>query len=235
MARCLGTSRKSGIRCKSPAMTGRKFCRLHGGKRPLPGLTHPNYKYGLYSSALPNNLAETAARSASDPNILMLNEAIGALDSRLVQLMKGLSDDEAGRRAWSEMRQLVEALEEYIDQENTTMKNRTFRQMYNLLESQFRESSIWEEIYSGFEIRRRLVETETKRREKAANIMHADQAMVFMHQVVVAIRRHVIDFRTLEAIANDLTMIAHRQGIDASPLDGIDHPDDLAYVLEQTG
>jgi hypothetical protein len=149
--------------------------------------------------------------------------------------MKGLSEDEAGRRAWSEMRQLVEALEEYIDQENTTMKNRTFRQMYNLLESQFRESSIWEEIYSGFEIRRRLVETETKRREKAANIMHADQAMVFMHQVVVAIRRHVIDYKTLLAIANDLTMIAHRQGIDASPLDGIDNPDDLAYVLEQTG
>ncbi len=232
MARCLATSRTTGQRCKSGSVQGRKFCRYHGGLSPVPGITHPAYKHGLFSSALPENLKDIAARSASDPNILVLNEAIGAVDARLVQLMGGLTNDQAGRRAWSEMRQLVEALEEYVESENHLMTNRTFKQVYSLLESQFRESSIWDEIYSGFEIRRRLVETESKRREKAANIMHADQAMVFMHQVAISIRRHVTDMKTLQAIALDMNMIAHRQGVNTgTELDTISDPDDLAYIV----
>ena len=48
--RCGAKTRSDGT-CKSPAMKNGR-CRLHGGKTPAPGPTHPNYKHGLYSGVM---------------------------------------------------------------------------------------------------------------------------------------------------------------------------------------
>ena len=53
--RCKATSKRSGERCKNPAVTGYDVCRIHGGKTPR-GIASPNYKTGLYSRYLPSGI-----------------------------------------------------------------------------------------------------------------------------------------------------------------------------------
>lgn len=50
--RCTATSRRSGERCKGPAVKGWTVCRYHGaGGGHKAGPTHPTWKHGLRSKA----------------------------------------------------------------------------------------------------------------------------------------------------------------------------------------
>jgi len=47
--RCVAHSKRSGLPCRQPAMTGKRVCRLHGGKSPgAPrGKAHGRYIHGM--------------------------------------------------------------------------------------------------------------------------------------------------------------------------------------------
>jgi hypothetical protein len=49
--RCAAHSRRTGERCKGPAVKGKAVCRMHGGGSGghKAGPTHPQYKHGLRS------------------------------------------------------------------------------------------------------------------------------------------------------------------------------------------
>jgi hypothetical protein len=48
--RCTAKAKRSGQRCKSPAVTGWLVCRMHGAGGGHPrGATHPQYKHGSRS------------------------------------------------------------------------------------------------------------------------------------------------------------------------------------------
>lgn len=50
--RCTATSKRTGERCKGPAVTGWRVCRFHGaGGGHGPGKAHPSYRHGLRSQA----------------------------------------------------------------------------------------------------------------------------------------------------------------------------------------
>jgi hypothetical protein len=45
--RCTANSKRSGLRCKNPAVRGWAVCRMHGaGGGHAPGPTHPGWKHG---------------------------------------------------------------------------------------------------------------------------------------------------------------------------------------------
>lgn len=52
---CKAVSKRSGKRCKNIAVPGYEVCRIHGGNTPR-GLDNPNWKHGLYSKYLPENI-----------------------------------------------------------------------------------------------------------------------------------------------------------------------------------
>lgn len=46
--RCTATAKRTGERCKAPAVRGWSVCRVHGaGGGAPPGKEHPNYRHGL--------------------------------------------------------------------------------------------------------------------------------------------------------------------------------------------
>ena len=48
--RCKAKSKRSGVRCKSPAVTGWNVCRMHGARGGAPeGKGNGNYRHGLKS------------------------------------------------------------------------------------------------------------------------------------------------------------------------------------------
>ena len=45
--RCAAKSKRTGVRCKGPAVTGWRVCRFHGAGGGHPaGKTHPSWKHG---------------------------------------------------------------------------------------------------------------------------------------------------------------------------------------------
>ena len=48
--RCTATAKRTGERCKCPAVTGRRVCRVHGaGGGHKAGASHPQWKHGMRS------------------------------------------------------------------------------------------------------------------------------------------------------------------------------------------
>jgi hypothetical protein len=48
--RCTATSKRTGERCKGPAVRGWRVCRMHGaGGGHRPGHGHPSWKHGVRS------------------------------------------------------------------------------------------------------------------------------------------------------------------------------------------
>ena len=48
--RCTAKAKRTGERCKCPAVTGWKVCRVHGAGGGAPcGSKHPNFRHGLRS------------------------------------------------------------------------------------------------------------------------------------------------------------------------------------------
>jgi hypothetical protein len=49
-SRCMATSKRTGERCKGPAVKGSAVCRFHGAGGGGPsGEAHPNYRHGIRS------------------------------------------------------------------------------------------------------------------------------------------------------------------------------------------
>jgi hypothetical protein len=50
--RCGATSKRSGEKCRAPAVTGWRVCRFHGARGGAPkGPYHGHYRHGYYSQA----------------------------------------------------------------------------------------------------------------------------------------------------------------------------------------
>ena len=74
------------------------------------------------------------------------------------------------------------------------------------------------ELLNLLERRRKLVESETRRRAAEANTFTAEEAAVFLRGLGAAVRRHVLDptktdEQKLVAIENDMVAIANRHGV----------------------
>ena len=79
--RCTATSKRTGQRCKGPAVRGWRVCRLHGARGGhRPGKDHPSYQHGMRSQEWVNmrkliielGRAERAIEDLIDPRALQI-------------------------------------------------------------------------------------------------------------------------------------------------------------------
>lgn len=84
-ARCTATAKTTGARCRSPAVTGRSTCRMHGGTTPR-GPAHPSYKHGRFSKLLGDR--DDYAAALGDPAIDGFRETLALLDVRTFDLLE---------------------------------------------------------------------------------------------------------------------------------------------------
>lgn len=48
--RCTAKSKRSGVRCKAPAVRGKRVCRMHGARGGAPkGKAHGRYRHGQFT------------------------------------------------------------------------------------------------------------------------------------------------------------------------------------------
>lgn len=194
----------------SPMKNGR--CRLHGGKQPAPGPSHPNWKHGRQSKFmehLPQKLRASFLASIDDPDLLSVRNELALMDSRLHELLQRLQSGETVER----MRMLSETVHQI--RSALLVKDPNLKELRDLadkarmlVDTSFGEDSVWNKIEGAISSRISLTETERKVMEmKQANIA-SDRLQVLMQQLLSSVRQHVVGLpggpEAVNGVATDL-------------------------------
>jgi hypothetical protein len=201
--RCTAKSKQSGEQCKRHAVPGRNVCAMHGGKSP-GGLGSATLKSGKYSKYLPQGLAAKYAAAVTDPEILALNNEIALVDARAMELLDGLNSGEATATLWNKLQKAAAELDAAQRAGDAVKLAMALNDMLDLIRRGAAESARWLEIYNLFERRRRLVDSERKRRMDMQTSVNADQIMILVRAIADLVNQHVTDRDARSAISTGL-------------------------------
>lgn len=211
MAQCTAKSKRSGERCKQPAMHGRDVCYMHGGKTPR-GAASPHIKSGRWSKDLPTRLAARYAETEHDAELMSLRQDIRLIDALILQNFENLESGESAA-AWEAMRKAVDNIEDGILAEQEGRVNAALRSMRDVIDRRILHYATETEIRSKLEQRRRLVETEHRMLLAGENAITIEQAMLMVGALAGILKAHIHDANVLTAIQQDIRQITHRQDV----------------------
>jgi len=183
-----------------------EVCRWHGGLTPR-GVASPHYKHGRYSKYVPTRLMERYVESVHDPELLNLSAEIALVDARVADVLGRVDSGESGRR-WRELGALrAQFLAAQRRQDDETMRE-VLVDILNAIGQGQRDFEAWAEVVDLLERRRRLVESEQKRRIAMQLVVKVEEAVGAMHQVADAVRgavlEHVDDGATRRRVLGDV-------------------------------
>lgn len=202
--RCKAKNRK-GTQCRQPVEPGMEVCRFHGGKS-LKGRAHPNFKHGRYSKHLPARMLANYEAAQSDPELLSMTAEVALLDARLSDVLTRVDTGESGR-LWKMLRAEYDA---YISEgrkgtEESLLKARQHGENVDqLIRRGLADWSAWAEVTSLVEARRKVVDSEAKRRVQMHQTVSLDQLLILMESIYAVVAEHVDDPKTLASIGAGL-------------------------------
>lgn len=200
MAKC-GAKTRNGTPCKKDAMPNGR-CYYHGGATPR-GIAHPNFKHGKYSKALPDRLVQNYQDAINDPELLSLDAEISLVDARLVDLLSRVDSGESGS-LWKTAQAVFFEFRRANasgDQEKMTVALTELNRILNLGVEDYRA---WDEIGVAIEQRRRLVDSERKRRSEMEVLISSERQMLLIAGILGVIRDNVSDRKTLTNISSGI-------------------------------
>lgn len=209
-------SKRSGARCKRHAAPGYDVCAIHGGKTPR-GIASPHAKTLRHSQHLPAGLFDRYQQAAADPDLLNLSAEIALTDARIDDLLGRLDEgDLAG--AWVKLQDAFDTFRVATATNDADLRAEAMMDMAALIEQGANDQLTWTQLSELMNDRRRLVQTETKRRLAMQKMISADEGMALVVALANIVRTHVHDRTILSAIQADLTrLLAQRAGPGHQP------------------
>lgn len=206
-----GAKTRSGEPCKNAPVTGSRRCRMHGGKTPR-GMALPQTTTGRYSKDLPTRLAARYAESQADPDLLNLNTEIAVIDARISDVLRRVDSGESGQ-TWRDLKATFTAMEQAQRAKEFGEVARLLSELGQLIRHGHNDYAAWADVRTLIDQRRKLVESEGKRRKDMQDMITSDKAMMLVSSLVATVRKHVHDRDTLAAISADLAgILAHDAG-----------------------
>lgn len=202
MAQCTAKSKQTGERCKRHAATGRTVCAIHGGKTPR-GTALPQTTHGRYSKDMPTRLADRYEASRTDPELLDLSHEIGLTESFIADALRGFGTGESGA-LWKELADGWDCYLAAAAAGEEEIAGAALREVGEIIKRGSQPYQIRGEVMDLAERRRKLVESETKRRVQMQDMVTTGQVMVFLAQLQQVVMRHVDDPDARAAIAEEL-------------------------------
>lgn len=189
--RCKAKAKSTGEQCRKHAVPGMEVCRYHGGLTPR-GVASPHYKHGRYSKYVPTRLMERYVESVNDPELLNLSAEIALVDSRVADVLGRVDSGESGRRwrALGGLRSQFLTAQRRQDQEGMAD---ALADILNGIRQGQADFEAWSEIVDLLERRRRLVESEQKRRIAMQLVVKVEEAVGAMHQIADVVREAVLE------------------------------------------
>jgi len=205
MAQCTAKSKRSGQQCQQQAMHDRNVCYMHGGKTPR-GFSLPQTKTGRWSKDLPTALAARYASMESDDTLLSLRDDIRLSDALMRANFAKLATGESGE-AWKLMKKAVDALTDGLNREDFPGMVKALREMRDVVDQRIAHHAAEDEIRTGLEQRRKLIETEQKLTLQGENAISVEKLMLLITAVGAIIRSNIHDAPTLSKIQNEIGLL----------------------------
>jgi hypothetical protein len=177
-------------------------CYVHGGKTPS-GVASPHFKNGRHSKVLPTRLAAQYETAQRDPDLLNLKHEIALVDARLGELLERIDLDGAGA-LWGMVSIVHHAMNQAIDTDDLDELKTLVDQLGTAISRASADRQAWEAILPVVEQRRRLVQSESRRRVAMQDMMTTERSLVLLGAVAQIVKRHVHDRDVLAGIAAEL-------------------------------
>jgi len=200
--RCAAKSKQSGEQCKRHATPGRNVCVIHGGKS-LAGPLSATYIHGRYSKYLPHGLAAKYEEAITDPDLLNLSGEIALVDARAMELLSAVNSGDAPA-LWGKLQKASGELTAAQQTGDAFKLAIALNDMLDLIHRGSAEAARWQEIYNLFERRRKLVDSERRRREAMQNSVNAEGMMLLIAAIADLVNQNVTDPKARTAISGGL-------------------------------
>lgn len=208
--RCKAKSKQSGEQCKRHAVPGKEVCAIHGGKS-LAGPLSPTYVHGRRSKYMPKDLLVKYQEAVADPDILNLTHEIALVDARSMELLAKVNSGEASTALWDKLQKAANELVGAQQAGDAVKLAMALNDILDLIKRGSADAARWVELYNLLERRRRLVDSERKRRVDMQNSVNADGVMLLVTAIADLVNQHVPDPKARSAISTGLTnLIAAR-------------------------
>jgi len=210
--KCGAHSRRTGQPCKKYPIKGRTRCKYHGGKSPI-GIAHKNFKHGKLCAYLPDRLVNNFINACNDPNLLELRSELGLVDSRVLELIKGL-DKRGNSQHFKDLQSAFSYVKELRDSGvNGDLLNEAIDRMGASIESGVHNHSVWEDVGIQIDRRQRLTESERRRLSDTHQMISSERLMTLLAAVLKIIMDHVQDYKIRQVIRLELLQLLPDQHI----------------------
>lgn len=203
--RCEHNAKRTGQRCKSPAMVGKTACHKHGGPTPR-GLANGNTKHGRYSKDLPTRLAARFQQALDDPELGTLHSEIALLDTRIGEMISKIDTEHYGS-LWAKVAQARNGVKRAMDSKKGQDLLNAYNHLDSVVESAQNDIETWDRILILIEQRRKLTDSERKRQVDLHQVITTEQSMLLVSTLIRAVTNHVTDKRQLAAISNEIRTV----------------------------
>ncbi len=171
---------------RSPMPNGR--CHLHGGKS-LKGPASGTYQGKGFSKYFPGKkLGKIFARSFEDPELMQSRKDLAIVDTRLVELIQSLNSAQSGT-LWKRLHKKYRELRR--SRPSSAKFTKAINEVGELIECGSSNDSIWKEIGQQIELRRRLLDSETKRSVVAGQMITFEEVQMAAAAVARVVHKHV--------------------------------------------
>jgi hypothetical protein len=180
-------------------------CRMHGGPS-LSGIASPTYKHGGYSEPLPKRLLEKYEQARTDPELLNLSNALALIETRISDVLSRVESGDAGE-TWQKLSDAWDAFviaQRAKDAPKTQMALSTIGR---IIETGAGDWAAWREVLNLIERRRKLVESEGKRRMQMQDMTDNAEIIKLIDRLSDAVHRHVHDPVALRAIQAEISPV----------------------------
>jgi hypothetical protein len=195
---------RAGI-CKKYTVQGRNRCRLHGGKAPI-GAEAPQFKNGVHSkyarSLKQLDVIKEFNEIRSDPDLLRMDDEIALLAMRIGNLVETIGDNPPIQ--FKDLARNVRQIRDAWKQGDNQRAQAQVMVLLDAIDEGAKQESRMDELYQAIEVKRRVTETETKRRVQASKTLTADEVAIILARIHSVIENNVDDPATIQKIGYEL-------------------------------
>lgn len=203
--KCKATSKRTGERCNANAVTGMDVCYHHGGATPK-GMASPNFKTGIRSKYLPQQLLNLHNEISQDTQLLSVRDDITLIDTLIAAKLPMLESGESSE-TWLTVGKLIRDIRKAYKNEDYGKLEDALHELDALADNRRLFYATEQEVVGQLEQRRKLVETEQRILYNETKSLTAEQAMLMVSVLLDAIKKNVRDANALNAIQSEFIRV----------------------------
>lgn len=212
--------KRPGRFCQKTAIFANGRCALHGGKTPA-GIYSPNTRTGRWSKYLPTALAANYSAVLSDADLLNLSDDISLLDTRISTVLTKLDTGESPL-GWSDAKKHMTAYKTAMKDGKIADAQSAVELLDKAINAGGGEDERWAAVGNLLEQRRKLVETERKRRIDMGSMISSERALLLIGAIEGILRERITDSSLLETIGRDIGSLVGQRAIEPPhTIDGV--------------